>query len=419
MSAISLRTREDCRLCGSRQLDQALSLNATPLANAFVTDRELAVPQPRFPLNLWLCRACGHLQLRDVVDPELLFRNYVYVSGTSPVFVEHFRRYAEAMLAFTRMPAGSAVVEIGSNDGTLLRLFQQAGMRVLGVDPARAIAAQATASGISTRPDFFTPDLARALKREGWEAGLIAANNVFAHADDLGGMVDGVAHLLAPSGVFVFEVSYLVDVLDQLLFDTIYHEHVSYHTVTPLRDFFRRHGLELVDAIRVDSHGGSLRGIAQRLGGPWPVSPRVEELVVLERERGMATIETYRTFQDRIAGLKAQLLELLRSRKAQRRRIVGFGAPAKATTLMFHFDIGPELVDYVVDDSPWKQGLYSPGHHLPVRPASALYEPALRPNDALILAWNFAPSILAKHRAFLEGGGEFIVPLPALEVVKK
>lgn len=415
--SLSVRAREDCRLCASRRLERVLSLGSTPLANAFVAEADRTAPQPRFPLDLWLCRACGHLQLRDVVDPELLFRNYVYVSGTSPVFVEHFRRYAEAMLAFTRMPPGSAVVEIGSNDGTLLRCFQQAGMRVLGIDPARAIAQQAAAQGLPTRPEFFTPELARALKQEGWEAALIAANNVFAHADDLGGIADGVAHLLAPSGVFVFEVSYLVDVLDHLLFDTIYHEHLSYHTVTPLQAFFRRHGLELVDAVRVEPHGGSLRGIAQRAGGPWPVSPRVQERVALERERGTADPAAYQAFQARIAGLKAQLLELLRRRKKRGRRIVGFGAPAKATTLMFHFDIGPELMDYVVDDSPWKQGLYSPGHHLPVKPTSALYDPALRPDDALILAWNFAPSILAKHRKFLEAGGEFIVPLPKLEVV--
>lgn len=411
-----MRTRQDCRLCGSTDLHQVLSLGATPLANELVQAEGVGQPQDRFPLDVHLCQACGHVQLLDVVDPERLFRHYVYVSSTSPVFVEHFRRYCDAMLQLTRMPAGSQVVEIGSNDGVLLQFFQEAGMRVLGIDPATAIAADTTTRGIQTLPEFFTPALARTLRRQGWRACLIAANNVFAHADDLHAVLEGVAHLLRPDGLFVFEASYLVDVLEKTLFDTIYHEHLSYHSVKPLVGLFERHGMELIDAIRVPTHGGSLRGIAKLKGASWPRQPRVEELRGLEESHGLYQAATYQRLFDAIQQRKEELVTVLRQLKAQGKKIVGFGAPAKATTLLFHFGIGPEVLDSIIDDSPWKQGLYSPGHHLPIVPSSALYDASKRPDYALILAWNFAEPIIATHQAFLNAGGHFIVPLPTVTI---
>ena len=411
-----MRRRTDCRLCGARGLPLIMSLGSTPLANEFVAAKDLHTPQDRYPLDVHLCTACGHVQLLDIVDPEVLFRNYVYVSSTSTVFVDHFRRYAEAMLAYTGMAAGSTVIEIGSNDGALLRFFKQAGMRVLGIDPARQIAAAATASGIETLPEFFDLALAQRLRAQGHEAALIAANNVFAHADDLHTIVGGVAHLLSRDGVFVFEVSYLLDVFEKTLFDTIYHEHLSYHTVKPLVGFFARHGMELIDAIRVDSHGGSLRGIAQRKGGRFARQPGVDRLIAEEARLGLHGPEAYRTFFDNIQQRKAELTSLLTRLKADGKRIAGFGAPAKATTLMFHFGLGPETLEYIIDNSPLKQGLFTPGHHIPVVPASYLDDPRHRPDYALILAWNFAEPIITGHRAFLEGGGHFIIPLPRVEV---
>ncbi len=417
-SSADVRRRSDCRLCGSRALERIISLAPTPPANEFVSDLDRGKSQDRFPLDVHLCAACGHVQLLDIVDPERLFRNYVYVSSTSPVFVDHFRRYAEAMLARTGMTPGSRVLEIGSNDGTLLRFFQQAGMRVLGIDPARRIAEEASWAGIETRPEFFDLALAQRLRAEGWEARLIAANNVFAHADDLHTITDGAAHLLAPDGLFVFEVSYLLDVVEKTLFDTIYHEHLSYHTVKPLVGFFQRHGMELVDAVQVDSHGGSLRGIAKRRGGPAAggTQPSVDRLIAEEARLGLHGPEAYQRFFARIQERKRELSVLLARLKADGKRIVGFGAPAKATTLMFHFGLGPDTLEYIIDDSPLKQGLYTPGHHIPVVPSSWLADPARRPDAALILAWNFAEPIMSKHQAFREGGGKFIVPLPTVEV---
>ena len=415
-SLASMRTRSDCRLCGSRDLQQVMSLGATPLANAFVPAAERGKPQERFPLNVWICRGCAHVQLLDIVDPEVLFRHYVYVSSTSPVFVEHFRRYAEAIIRLTGMAAGSQVIEIGSNDGTLLRFFQAAGMRVLGIDPAQQIAVEATRGGIETLPEFFDLRLATRLRAEGWQPSLVVANNVFGHADDLHTIVDGVAHLLKPDGLFVFEVSYLLDVFEKTLFDTIYHEHVSYHTVKPLVGLFTRHSMELVDVARVDSHGGSLRAIAKQRGGRMPQQPSVAQFIDHEARYGLHEPAAYRQLFDRIQERKQQLTVLLQDLKRTGKRVAGFGAPAKATTLMFHFGLGPDVLEYVIDDSPLKQGLYTPGHHLPVVPSSYLYDRAHRPDYVLILAWNFAESIKKKHEPFRAAGGHFIVPLPEVVV---
>jgi SAM-dependent methyltransferase len=412
--APACRRRSDCRLCGARRLTRVLALTPTPPANAFVEARALDLPQACFPLDVFFCEDCGHVQLLDVVNPRVLFENYVYVSGTSPVFVRHFEDYARAVLARFRVPAGSLVLDIGSNDGTLLGFFQQNGMKVLGIDPARAIAQAANARGIETWTDFFTPALAARIRAERDGCAVITANNVFAHADDLAGVAEGVRAALAPEGVFVFEVSYLVDVYEKTLFDTVYHEHLAYHSVAPLARFFAAHGLELFAAERVDSHGGSLRGFAQLQGGPRKTDGSVEALVALEKSLGLDSAETLAAFGRKIDAVRDSLRALLLGLKAQGKRIAGFGAPAKATTLMYHFGLGPEVIEFIVDDSPLKQGLYTPGLHVPVLAPEEIYR--RRPDYLLILAWNFARPIMAKHARFAEGG-KFIVPLPHVEVL--
>ena len=393
------------------------SLGSTPLANEFVTADARGKPQDVFPLDVFFCVGCGHVQLLDVVNPERLFRDYVYVSSTSPVFVDHFRRYAEAMTAFAGLRPGDEVIEIGSNDGALLKFFQAAGMRVLGVDPARRIAEEATRAGVETLPEFFDDALARRLHAEGRRAALVAANNVFAHADDLHSIMAGVARLLRPDGVFVFEVSYLRDVVEKTLFDTIYHEHVSYHTVKPLVTALRLHGMELIEALRVDSHGGSLRGVAARADGPRRIGASVKIMIEEEAERGLHTPAAYEAFFDTIQRRKAELTSALARLRAEGKRIAGFGAPAKATTLMHHFGLDASALEYIIDDSPLKQGLYTPGLHIPVVPSARLENPATRPDALVILAWNFADSIMRKHARFRESGGRFVVPLPTVEVV--
>lgn len=350
----------------------------------------------------------------DVVDPAILFENYVYVSGTSPVFVRHFEAYANALIDRFDPASNSLVVDIGSNDGTLLRFFKDAGFDTLGIDPAKEIARKATDDGIETWDTFFTADLTKRIIAKKGKATVVTANNVFAHADELGGIVAGVRDLLSPEGVFVFEVSYLVDVFEKTLFDTIYHEHLAYHSVKPLTRFFEAHGMRLIDAQRVDSHGGSLRGIAGLAGGPYDENPSVADLIALEEKIRLDRPETLQAYSARIDAVKAELTALLQKLKAEGKSIAGFGAPAKATTLMYHFGFGPDIIDFIADDSPLKQGLYSPGLHIPVVPSSEIYE--RNPDYLVILAWNFAEPIMAKHAAFKENGGHFIIPLPQVTV---
>jgi SAM-dependent methyltransferase len=305
-------------------------------------------------------------------------------------------------------------VDIGSNDGTLLRFFQKAGMKVQGIDPARNIAQEATRNGIPTMAAFFSPKLAAGIRAQQGAAAVITANNVFAHIDNLEAVVEGIRTLLAPNGVFVFEVSYLVDVFEKTLFDTIYHEHLDYHSVKPLVPFFKRLGMELIEAQRVGSHGGSLHAVAQLKGGPWPVGKSVAEAIAYEEKLGLHRAETFRAFGKNINDLKTGLGKLLRELKASGKKIAGFGAPAKATTLMFHFEIGPELIDFIADDSPLKQNLYSPGYHIPVLPRAAVFE--RRPDYLLLLAWNFAEPLMKSLKAYTDAGGHFIVPIPKLEI---
>jgi SAM-dependent methyltransferase len=394
--------RDTCRLCGSRDVQMVFALTPTPPANAFVATPE---PQACFPLDLFFCNTCTHLQLLDVVDPSILFAHYVYVSGTSPVFVNHFKRYAQEMASRFKLGKDSLVVDIGSNDGTLLQQFKDLGCRVLGIDPAEEISRQANASGIETINGFFTSKLAATLPK----ADLIVANNVFAHIDNLRDVVAGIRAMLKPTGAFVFEVSYLKDVYEKTLFDTIYHEHLDYHAVKPLVRFFHEDGMELIAAQSVEAHGGSLRGTAALTR---PVESSVAEFVRVEEQLGLDKPETYRKFADQINRLKTELVTLLRQLKADGKRIAAFGAPAKATTLMYHFGIGPDVVEFIVDDSPLKQGLYSPGYHIPVLPSSAIAE--RKPDYLVILAWNFADSIIAKNKAF---AGHFIVPVPRVKII--
>lgn len=411
----SCHRRKTCRLCEGSELALVFKLAPTPPANNFLRKEQLGEKEEKFPLDLFFCRTCKHVQILDVVDPEILFRNYVYVSGTSTQFVQHFQRYSDAIASRYGLQSGQFAFEIGSNDGTLLRCFKDKGLKVLGVDPARKIAENATAAGIPTLPLFFHEGVAKELKAQHGAADVILANNVFAHIDDLASIAKGVEHMLSDKGVFVFEVSYLVDVFEKTLFDTIYHEHLDYHSVGPLVSFFERHGLELINAERVDSHGGSLRATAQKKGGPHKVAAGVQDLVALEKSLGLYEEATYQTFAKNIEAVGQALGKRLRELKSQGKKIAAFGAPAKATTLMHHFKIGPEFVDYIIDDSPLKQGLYSPGYHIPVVSSEAITRE--KPDYLVILAWNFADFIIKKHPEYPKQGGHFIVPLPQLREV--
>jgi 2-polyprenyl-3-methyl-5-hydroxy-6-metoxy-1,4-benzoquinol methylase len=391
-----------------------LSLTPTPPANAFVSEDQLQEVQSTFPLELYFCENCAHLQLLGIVDPAELFRNYVYVSGTSPSFVKHFEDYARTCMARFSLSPDDLVIDIGSNDGTLLKFFKTNGLKVLGIDPARAIAEKATADGIETWPEFFNQTIAEKVKAERGQARLVTANNVFAHADDLSSLTGSIRSLLAPDGVFVFEVSYLGDVYQDTLFDTIYHEHVSYHSALPLQQFFKSKGMHFFAAEKISSHGGSLRGMVQLAGGPHEADGSVQSLIDEERSLALDKSKTWLGFGEKVNTLKDQLVALLTELKQDGKTIAGFGAPAKATTLMYHFNLGPDIVDFIADDAALKQGLFSPGLHIPVLPAQAIYDK--KPDYVVLLAWNFAPQIMGNHTKYQESGGHFILPLPELKV---
>lgn len=408
--------RETCRLCGGTHHEVVLKLAPAPVVDAYVPATRLQEPQPTYPLDLFLCRSCGHAQLLHVVDLELLYRDYLFVTASSLGLPEHFQRYAEEVLRRIQPPTDALVVDIGSNDGMLLRAFQRQGMRVLGIDPAVQIAKRATAEGIETLPIFFSSGEGRRLRAERGPAAIVTVNNLFANVDDLVDITAGIRELLAPDGVFVFESFYLLDVVQQMVFDFIYHEHLSAFSVRPLATFFRQQGMELINVQRVPTKGGSIRCTLQRAGGPRQTSAAVAELMALEEAVGLQRPELFRDFTAKIDAVKRQVVERLRALKAQGRLMAGYGASATTTVLLYHFGL-QDLVSFIADDNPTRQGLFSPGCHLPVVSPQALYE--RRPDAVLIFAWRYAQPILQRHQAYLAQRGRFIIPLPQLREVTR
>jgi SAM-dependent methyltransferase len=395
-------------------LELVVPLAPTPVAEKYVCKEELGQKQPMYPLDLYLCLNCGHVQLLDVVDPEFLFDNYTYVSGNTKPLVQHFDEIAELSCSRYNITPQSFVVDIGSNDGSLLRCFQRRGMRVLGVDPAKEIARKASESGVPTIPDFLNVDLARHIRREHGPASAVCAFNVFAHADDLAGMADSIRELLAPGRVFVFEASYLLDIIDRMLLGTIFHEHLSYHSIKPMASFLRRHGMELIDVQRNMIQGGSIVGTAQLTGSPDAVSPSVGELLALEEKRALDRPETFKAFASRLQRLKEQLGEMMADLNSHGKRIWGYGAARSGTTLIAQMNLG-KVISYIVDDSADKQNKYSPGDHIPILPSKELYEQ--KPDYVFILAWIHAQRIIENNKRYLEQGGRFIVCFPEIQVV--
>ncbi len=411
----NFQKNSSCRLCNSSKIVPVLNLASTPPANAFVPKDKLLIEQQKYPLALHFCENCFHVQLTDVVDPKELFEDYVYVSGTSPVFVEHFCNYAKQIVNKYKPSKDNYVLDIGSNDGTLLKFFKEMGYSVIGVDPAKEISQQACKEGINTINDFFDFETSKKIKDQFGLASLITANNVFAHCDDLAGITKAVSSLLCPDGLFVFEVSYLVDVYQKTLFDTIYHEHLSYHSVLPLISFFKDNNMELIDVEKVNTHGGSIRCFVKNKSTQREINPSVETFVKLEKSLGFDDSSTFINFQKKVEYRKKELNDFLCEIKSNKKTIAGFGAPAKATTLMYEFGLNNDILDFIVDDSPLKQNLFSPGLHIPIYSSS--YIKTFKPDYLLILAWNFSESIIKKNREFQESGGKFIIPLPNLEII--
>lgn len=409
--------RKTCRLCNSTSLQVVLKLAPTPPANSFVQPTQQP-KQALYPLDVYLCNDCTHVQLLHVVNPAILFRHYVYVSGTSQVMRNHLKQYAFDVQRFSLASPGDFIVEFGSNDGTLLQFFKELGFKILGVDPATNLAITATSNGIPTIPEFFNESTAQSIVEEHGKAKVICANHCCAHIDDFLGIVQGVKTLLRDDGVWIFEVGYFLDVYQKGLFDTVYHEHVDFHTVRPLVSCFANCGMKLLHVSRSSIQGGAIRCFVgwkdSSITNSQLTTDTVEMLLHEEAVAGIHDPRVLLQWDKSIHRTGLEIKALLGGLKGK--RFVGYGAPAKATTLMYTFGLNKNDVEYIVDDNELKQGLLTPGLHIPVAKPSRIYEDM--PEYVIILAWNFADSIIAQHAAYLKAGGRFIVPLPCLRIVK-
>ena len=406
--------RSDCRLCHFKDLELILKFIPTPVGDSYVPVEKIHQKQEEFPLELFLCKTCGCAQLLDVVNPKILYGNYIYQTSISLGLVEHFNRYAKEVLDYLKPAQASLVIDIGSNDGTLLKAFKRQGMKVLGIDPAPEASKSANAAGIETLNDYFREELARQIYEQHGPASIITANNVIANIDDLPSFIRGIRTLLSADGCFVFETGYMVDFVQGKLIDTIYHEHLSYFTVSCMEKFFREQGMELIYAEHIPTKGGSFRVIVQLKGGKRNVSPMVQQMIQQENKIGVGDPAIYREISQEVEEWKAQLSAWLTDMKSQGKKVAGYGASVGVTTLLYLFDLADKL-DYIVDDNPARYNLYTPGHHLPVFSSDEIYK--RNPDYVLILAWRYNEPIIKRHKKFLNEGGQFILFLPKLEIV--
>jgi 2-polyprenyl-3-methyl-5-hydroxy-6-metoxy-1,4-benzoquinol methylase len=406
-----------CRSCGHHDLDAVLDLGRLPLANALLTVEQLALPEDRFPLELYFCPRCALVQIGESLPPERLFSDYAYASSYSDTMVEHARVLVEALVDARRLGRESLVIEVASNDGYLLQSYRRHGIPVLGIEPAANIAELATRKGIPTLVEFFDEELARRLAAAGRFADVIHAHNVLAHVPDPNRFVAGIKQVLKGDGIAIVEAPYVRDLIAKVEFDTIYHEHFSYYSASAVAALAARHGLVIRDVELTPIHGGSLRlTLAHAAAEPSAqVVEQVVEFLAQERSEGLLAFPYYRDFAARVAGLKEQLLVLLWRLKGEGKRIAAYGASAKGSTLMNAFGIDDRLIDFVVDRSDLKQGRFTPGNHLPILPPSALIERA--PDYVLLLTWNFAAEILTQQTEFRRRGAKFIIPVPEVSVV--
>lgn len=408
-------TESRCRSCNAEALLPFLDLGTMPLADRLVAADRADEPEPRFSLVVTFCEQCALVQINETVDPEVLFADeYPYFSSFSPALLEHARLNAEARMAERKLDGDSQVIELASNDGYLLKNYHSAGIPVLGIDPACGPVEEALKIGVDSRQAFFTSEYARQLAAEGLQADVMHANNVLAHVADLNGFVEGIATMLKPTGVMVIEAPYLVELIEHLEFDTIYHEHLCYFSVVALDALFRRHGLYLNRVERLAIHGGSLRLFVEPVEKP---EPSVIDLLAAERAAGVDRFDYFRGFADRVKDLRQNLVQLIKNLQQQGRSLAAYGASAKGATLLNYCGLGSNDIEFVVDRNTYKQGKLMPGARLPIMAPEELMK--RQPDDVLLLTWNFADEILAQQAAYLNAGGRFIVPVPSPRLVDR
>ena len=402
-----------CRSCESTRFAPVLDLGATPLANALLERSDTNKPEGRYPLRVLFCETCSLVQITETVPPEVLFSNYVYFSSFSETAVASAKAIAQRLVRDRHLGSKSLVMEVASNDGYLLRHYRDAGIPIIGVEPAANIAAVAEKNGIRTRCAFFGREEGARLAAEGFRCDVFHANNVLAHVADLNGFVAGLKSVLKPDGIASIEVPYLGELIEKLEFDTIYHEHLCYFSATALDHLFARHGLVLCDVERIPIHGGSLRAFVAHAGEP--KTQAVAALLAEEERLGFTKASFYADFESKILALRKTLLALLRDLKQKGHRLAAYGASAKGATLLNFFGIGGDLLEFVADRSTVKRGKITPGSHLPIVAPEELL--TRKPDYVLLLTWNFAEEILKQQTGYREAGGKFIIPLPEPRIV--
>ena len=406
-------TRGSCRVCGAELKHVFADLGMSPLSNFFPTEAQLEEMEPFYPLTALVCDRCFLVQLREFASPTEIFGDYAYFSSYSTTWLEHARAYADMIVERLRLGPSSKVIEVASNDGYLLQHFVARGIPALGVEPAANVARTAVERGVPTHVAFFGRKTARELA-DRQRADLIVGNNVLAHVPDLNDFVAGLTVLLAPDGVVTLEFPHLLPLIAERQFDTIYHEHFSYFSFLTARRTLAAHGLRAFDVERLPTHGGSLRVYACHAHGNWAEEERTRWLAAEEEATGLERLETYRDFAERVRAAKHELLAFLIERKQKRETIVGYGAPAKGNTLLNYCGIGTDFVEYTVDRSPYKQGRFLPGTHIPIRPPDAVRE--TKPDLLFILPWNLVDEIIGQMAFVREWGGRFLVTTPEIRV---
>jgi len=402
-----------CRSCKHSDLKVFFDLGDTPLVDRFLTEEQLKQPEPRYPLQVAFCSNCSLVQILKTVPPEEVFCDaYSYYSSFSPALLRHSEENVHEIVAEEKLDGDSLVIELASNDGYLLQYYVQKGIPCLGIDPANGPAKAAEEKGVPTLNTFFTKKLAEQLKGEGKTADVIHGNNVLAHVADTNGFVLGIKTLLKENGVAVIEIPYVRDLVDHCEFDTIYHEHLCYFSVSALDSLFRQHQLYLNEVKRLSIHGGSLRLYIRHQNNQ---SDSVTKLIEEERALGIDRLDYFSNFSDRARELKSSLQGLLTELKSEGKTIAAYGAAAKGSTLINYVDIGKNVIDFVVDRTPHKHGLHMPGKYWPIFRTEKLIDD--QPDYLLILAWNFVEEILEQQQEYRRKGGKFIIPIPEPKIV--
>lgn len=417
MANTSYSIRHACRLCGSSALELAVPLKPIPVVSPNIggeLENAADLLHESAPLDLYRCADCELIQITTVVDPHLQYDNFMYETSVSLGLREHFSGLADTLSPELTLKNDALVMEIGSNDGSLLECFKAKGFRVLGIDPAKRIAEEATARGIPTVADFFSRSLAERLVSENGKASIVISNNTLANLDDLNDMMEGVRACIADDGIFVFETQYGLDVIDKLLLDVIYHEHLSYFTVKPLVAFFAKKGFEVVKVEKIWPKGGSIRVFVQKYNGGRLVDDSVKALSELEDRFGLNTLEPYRQFTKRLDAIQLKIKEAVSDAKSQGQAVAVYGASVGCASLINQFDLAG-YIEFVVDDFPFKRKLHGPGYQLEVLGREALM--SKNPGLVIILAWRYAEPIKNNNRDYLSSGGKFLVPLPEINFI--